>query len=333
MLNYHSNCDRITDTDTKRSKRNKKNMDCLYCKRAVHWRSKWRSFLSCSTSREWDDEALKSIFWSGTDDILGQMLLLKEGHHPLTDFINYTLWVCGSSFTVGVVKEDNISSDSLEPVPLSAAISLPAPNWITHHLSPECPKTTERTSATDQTTHMPATEPEPAIMSAPKLAARFPEPEEEHWLIDLWTKEPVPTPELSPLQSVSVNYQDAPSLIPRSSCLCLHLALPQASLPPARPCETDSLQAYDATTACQPISSTLALLSLGFTVSPWAPCSSGSTLVPRSPESTTDFRACGCASALHPFDSTGLLLPSASSFVLILSAFAPVRRATGSALD
>lgn len=251
-----------------------------------------------------------------------------------------------------VVKDDNISSDSLEPVPPSAAISLPTPNRITHHLSPECPTTVERTSATDQTMHTPATEPESAIKSCPKLAARFvpesvlieqftPEPEEEHWLIDLWTTEQVPTLEPFPPQSVSVNYLDAPVpsgilptplfpfsplalstsldlpalLVPLSSCCWLPLTLPPVSLPPARPCEADSLQAHDATTAYQ-----LHFGSFGFTVSPQAPCSSSSTLVPRHPESTADFRASGCTSALHPFDSTRLLL--LSSFVLTPSTFA-----------
>lgn len=40
------------------------------------------------------------------------------------------------------------------------------------------------------------------------------EPEEEHWLIDLWTTEPFPTPELSSPQSVSMNYLDVPACCP-----------------------------------------------------------------------------------------------------------------------
>lgn len=131
---------------------------------------------------------------------------------------------------------------------------------------------------------MPATEPESAIKSCPKFAARSmltkqftPEPEEENWLIDLWTTKQVRTLELFPPQSVSVSYLDAPVpsgilptplflfsllalstsldlpalLVLLSSCCWLLLALPRVSLPPARPCEADSLQAYDATTAYQ----------------------------------------------------------------------------------
>ncbi|XDV26939.1 hypothetical protein PO909_030554 [Leuciscus waleckii] len=126
-----------------------------------------------------------------------------------------------------------------------------------------------------------------------------PEPEEECWLFDLWTTEPVPSPELSPPQSVSVNYLDVPTRYPShpivhilslAPCTCLDSATSlvplsssallsplvssssaSASSPPAQPCEVDSLQAHDATLACQLVGSTLALLSLGSTVIPWAP--------------------------------------------------------------
>lgn len=54
------------------------------------------------------------------DNILGQMLLLKEDHCPIIEFIDYALWVCRSSFTVGDVEKDNITSNSLEQCNLSA---------------------------------------------------------------------------------------------------------------------------------------------------------------------------------------------------------------------
>lgn len=81
------------------------------------------------------------------DDILGQMLLIKEGRCPLIDFIDYTLWV--SSFTVGVIEEDIINSDFPKPVPTPAAISLPAPDQKPHHQCPELPAVAETTSAID----------------------------------------------------------------------------------------------------------------------------------------------------------------------------------------
>ncbi|ROL51858.1 hypothetical protein DPX16_19377 [Anabarilius grahami] len=46
---------------------------------------------------EYYHETLKQRFWSGMDDILGQMLLLGEDRCPFIEFINYPLWVCGSS--------------------------------------------------------------------------------------------------------------------------------------------------------------------------------------------------------------------------------------------
>lgn len=132
MFDYHSNYDR------RQVNTNKNNMDCLVKKGRT-----LEEFLELYHEARWDDEALKYIFWSGMDDNLGKILLLKKGHSPLINFIINTLWVCRSSLTVGVVKEDNISSETPEPVPPPAAISLPAPNRITHNFSPECPTIAE----------------------------------------------------------------------------------------------------------------------------------------------------------------------------------------------
>lgn len=60
----------------------------------------------------WDDETLKHLFWSGMDDILGQMLLLGEGHRPFAKYVDYTLWVCRFSLTVRVIEEKDIISDT-----------------------------------------------------------------------------------------------------------------------------------------------------------------------------------------------------------------------------
>lgn len=75
-------------------------------------------------------KALKYIFWSGMDDIIGQMLLVEEDHIPFVDFINFTLlWVSGSSFTLGVIRE-GINSDFPEPIslPVLGSIIFPGPS-------------------------------------------------------------------------------------------------------------------------------------------------------------------------------------------------------------
>lgn len=49
-----------------------------------------------------DEETLK-LFWSGMDDILGQMLLMREEDRPFAEFVDCALWVCRSSISVGVM--------------------------------------------------------------------------------------------------------------------------------------------------------------------------------------------------------------------------------------
>lgn len=39
------------------------------------------------------EEIFKQLFWSGIDNILGQMLLVREDHHPFTEFVSYALKV------------------------------------------------------------------------------------------------------------------------------------------------------------------------------------------------------------------------------------------------
>lgn len=84
----------------------------------------------------------------GEEEFL-EMLLMKEGRCPLIDLIDYTSWVCGSSFTKGVIEEDNINSDFTKPVPTPAAISLPAPNRKPHHQCLELSAVAETTSVID----------------------------------------------------------------------------------------------------------------------------------------------------------------------------------------
>lgn len=100
------------------------------------------------------------------------------------------------------------------------------------------------------------------------------------------------------------NFLSAPLLTP----LCC-LDPPQVFRLSAAPWCVDPL---DSTSALRHISSTMAPLSLGFTM---VHHPSGFAVVSYHPVCTTDFRASGCASSLHPFGSTRLdsLLSSLSA--------------------
>ncbi|KTG44995.1 hypothetical protein cypCar_00001692 [Cyprinus carpio] len=117
-----------------------------------------------------EDETLKELFRSGTDDILSQMLLLGEDQCPFIEFVDYTLWVCRSSLTVGVTENNTIQdSDFPAHVPSPAVISSSAPARI-HHPSPESPGQQEKAFAADKVKKKkkkkpPTMEPEPANMS------------------------------------------------------------------------------------------------------------------------------------------------------------------------
>lgn len=77
------------------------------------------------------------------DDTLSQMLLLGEDHCPLAEFVDYTLWVCGSFLTARVVENNvTINYNSQVHIPSPAALSLPTSDW-TRRPSPECPKQLE----------------------------------------------------------------------------------------------------------------------------------------------------------------------------------------------
>lgn len=69
-------------------------------------------FLELYNKACWDNETHKHLFWSGIDNILGQLLLLKEHHRPFAEFIDYTLWLFRSSLIVRVVEDNNIISNS-----------------------------------------------------------------------------------------------------------------------------------------------------------------------------------------------------------------------------
>ncbi|ROL42246.1 hypothetical protein DPX16_7923 [Anabarilius grahami] len=87
-------------------------------------------FLEHYRKAHWDYETLKQLFWSWMENILGQMLLLGKDHCPFIEFIDYVLWVCGSSLNAKFVEgDDTINYNSPRPSTSPAAISLPTLEW------------------------------------------------------------------------------------------------------------------------------------------------------------------------------------------------------------
>ncbi|KAK9964056.1 hypothetical protein ABG768_005261 [Culter alburnus] len=62
--------------------------------------------LQLYSEARWDDETLKHLFWSRMDEIFSKMLLLRDNHCTFAEFVDYTLWLCGSSLTLGVIEND-----------------------------------------------------------------------------------------------------------------------------------------------------------------------------------------------------------------------------------
>lgn len=63
-------------------------------------------FLYLSHRVSWNDNTLKSCFWSGIDDRL--LIVMQAGNSicTLQQYIDYMLWLVGSPMMVGVVEED-----------------------------------------------------------------------------------------------------------------------------------------------------------------------------------------------------------------------------------
>lgn len=108
LIKTHQDCDRITNPQAS------KNMDC-YSQNGRMLEEFVEDILELYNEARWDDETLKQLFWSGMDDILGQMLLVSEDHLAFVEFVEYVLWVCGSSLTVGVMEDHTICFDFLGP--------------------------------------------------------------------------------------------------------------------------------------------------------------------------------------------------------------------------
>lgn len=89
------------------------------------------------------------------DEILGQMLLLNEGYSSLVDFINYTLWVYGSSNTVGIVEEQTHQPSAISPSVISELALI---------LKPPLPSS----DSTTEPEPMPTSDPEPVTDLKPE---------------------------------------------------------------------------------------------------------------------------------------------------------------------
>lgn len=108
LIRTHQEGDRITNPEAS------KNMDCYY-QNGCMVEEFVEDSLELYNEACWDDETLKQLFWNGMDDILGQMLLVSEDYLAFIEFVEYVLWVCGSSLTVGVMEDDTVSFDSPGP--------------------------------------------------------------------------------------------------------------------------------------------------------------------------------------------------------------------------
>ncbi|KAL0179873.1 hypothetical protein M9458_025315, partial [Cirrhinus mrigala] len=117
-----------------------------------------------------DTVCLMEGFWCGLDDDICFVLPRGDPHWTLKDYINFTLWVDGSTFTVDEADVDcNISiqphlADISQPYPEP---SPPSPHIVAHQPEPTAdgePSTTDEASPSGATVLRIALEPEP-IMS------------------------------------------------------------------------------------------------------------------------------------------------------------------------
>jgi len=72
-------------------------------------------YLNLFQDANWDEESLKQQFWSRMDDLLTQMLLLGDLHLSFVEFIDHTLWVCGSSLIAGLVESQESHPADIVP--------------------------------------------------------------------------------------------------------------------------------------------------------------------------------------------------------------------------
>ncbi|ROI79287.1 Cadherin-20 [Anabarilius grahami] len=244
----------------------------------------------------WDDETLKHNFWSGMDDLLGQMLL---------------------------------------PMPATESEPEPAPT-ADHELEPPpCPELVPATESTPEPEQVATLvpRPEPITRTSEKSGPvrQFSDkPVEERWLINFTMglvplqptalsilDDPIPPNILpTPLSPSSLlipsNSPDLPGpLMSHSSSTPPSPLIP----PPARWLHLGLFQHQRGSVMRIPwllLRPPGPVLHLKL-----------STLVSRHPGFAADFRASGCASTLYLFCFTGILLPSGSTVVLAPSGVTP----------
>lgn len=101
----------------------------LTCKMVAHWRIMWRE-MGFPEALKWGAlESLKQLFWCRADNMLTQMQLFRVGNLSFILCLDYTLCMCRFFLTLGVMGDDNTSSE-LWRIPPPADICSPAPDLI-----------------------------------------------------------------------------------------------------------------------------------------------------------------------------------------------------------
>lgn len=80
-------------------------------------------FLELSHHMPWNDGMLKVCFWSGLDNPISHLMPMEETSCTLTQYMDYALWLSGSSYTVGDAEGPNPAS----PEPSQSTSILPKP--------------------------------------------------------------------------------------------------------------------------------------------------------------------------------------------------------------
>ncbi|KAL0189685.1 hypothetical protein M9458_016784, partial [Cirrhinus mrigala] len=144
-----------------------------------------------------NDVALKDIFRVGLNDPIRSWLHGGKIHWTLEQYIDHTLLLSGSAFTVGMVDEDEDPPVITKPAPANVTFAKPQPPLVTSakprpaqvmstkpqpaHVTSSAPRPAQATSAAPGPAHVMAALPESAPVmaalpeSAPVMAA-IPEP-------------------------------------------------------------------------------------------------------------------------------------------------------------
>lgn len=77
-------------------------------------------FLELSHQVAWSNDTIKTEFWSGLDDPLFKLVPATATTCSLRLYVDYVLWLSGSSLIVGEVAEDTITTQ-LSPLSLQSS--------------------------------------------------------------------------------------------------------------------------------------------------------------------------------------------------------------------